>query len=338
MLLVVLGAGASHDSVNPRKHRSLDERDRPPLADGLFHHRFGPMFRQFPQFAGIVDRLRDVPSGTTLEQVLETIQAEAEEYPKRHEQLTAVRFYLQHVLYNCGNAWEDAADHATNHVALFDRIDAWRHQRGEKVLVVTFNYDLLVERALTTLLGITFEEIDDWVEGPNYHIFKLHGSVNWTHPVTIPNHPEPISVREMIEAAGSGQLKVSSHFRRIDNPGDLNSTGDVYPALAIPVVRKGGFECPREHVDILGKSLSRVDRVLVVGWRGTEASFISMWSKAIDVNLVRRALFVAESEDSARATTVNVERTGTALANVYHFGEGFSRLIEGEEVEEFLNA
>lgn len=338
MLLVVLGAGASYDSVNPRKHGTLDERDRPPLADDLFHPRFRPTFRQFPQIAGIVDRLRDLPSGTHLEHVLETIQAEASAYPKRHEQLAAVKFYLQHVLHSCGNSWDNAADHATNYVALFDRVDAWRHERGEKVLIVTFNYDLLIERALGTLLGIAFDEVGDWIEGPNYHIFKLHGSVNWTHPVTIPDHPEPISVREMIDAAGRGELRVSPHFRRIDNPGDLNSTGDVYPALAIPVVSKSGFECPSEHVDVLNKALPHVDRVLVVGWRGTEASFVDMWSQAVDANRVRRTLFVAESEDSARETTMNVDRIGTTLANVYHFGEGFSGFIEGDEVKRFLDA
>jgi hypothetical protein len=81
VLLVVLGAGASFDSLDPGKHLPLDESKKPPLADELFHPRFQATFREFPQLTGIVDRLRNIPDGTTLEHVLEDLQEAANRYP-----------------------------------------------------------------------------------------------------------------------------------------------------------------------------------------------------------------------------------------------------------------
>jgi hypothetical protein len=337
MLLVVLGAGASHDSVDLRKHGALDTTNQPPLADQLFDPRFAPFARLFPQLSGIVDRLRDLPDGRTLEAVLEALEDEAAEYPNRFAQLTAVKFYLQHVLMSCGNGWNAAAHGATNYAALFDRIDAWRHKTSESVAIVTFNYDLMVEHSLSGLFGTQFNQIDDWVAGPHFFLFKLHGSVNWIHPVALPNHPDPPTVREIIEA-GRDDLLVSQHLRRIDNPGDLDSPGDVYPALAIPLLTKNAFECPANHLEHLEQQLSDVNRVLVVGWRGTETSFLDLWRERIDADGVRRFLFVAETDDAARTTTGNISNAGIRLVNVQEIGGGFSNLFADSTVEDFLRA
>ena len=338
MLLVVVGAGASYDSVNPRKHGSMPETLKPPLAQELFDPRFKQFLGLFPQLSGIVDLLRDLPDGKTLEQVLESLQDDARDYPKRSEQLTAVKFYLQHVLMSCGNGWAAAADQASNYAALFDRIDSWRHRNSERVAVVTFNYDLMVEHALNTLFGIPFDHIDDWIAGPNYRLFKLHGSVNWTHPVALPDHPDPPTVREMIEAASRDDLLISELFRRIDNPGDLDSPGDVYPALAIPLVTKNTFECPKEHLKALEQELPDTDRILVIGWRGTEASFLNLWREKIVSDDVRQLLFVAEDHDAASVTTANVGSAGIRLVNAEQSGAGFSGLLDGESVSDFLRA
>ena len=143
MLLIILGAGASHDSVNTSQH-PMDESLRPPLANGLFDRRFDGSVRQFEQLLCVLDRLRERPNGVSLEEQLETLQEEGVTYPKRLEQLVAIKFYLQNVLFNCGASWAHQAGQATNYVAMLDRIDHWRHLHDDQVAIVTFNYDLLI--------------------------------------------------------------------------------------------------------------------------------------------------------------------------------------------------
>src|SRR4051812_7427045 len=104
MLLAVFGAGASFDSVNPRIHPDMTDQFRPPLADQLFDPRFRGHLQSYrSELGGTINRLRDLPDGTTLEDRLEELTIEGATYPKRFEQLAAVRFYLQRLLWDCSN-------------------------------------------------------------------------------------------------------------------------------------------------------------------------------------------------------------------------------------------
>lgn len=333
MLLVVFGAGASFDSVDVGSHPGVNADYQPPLADHLFDPRFRRFVDMFPQLTGILDRVRGIKGGTTLEQVLENLQREADNYPIRGQQLAAARFYLQHVLFNCGATWSSGAGHATSYAYLFDRLGRWRHETGEEVALVTFNYDLMVEYALDRLFQKQFADLDDWINSP-FPLYKLHGSVNWVHPVGLPNHSGAPTIREMIERCA--ELEVSAEqFLRIDNPGDLDSPGDVYPALAIPLLVKDVFECPLSHLSALDLQLTGVDRALVVGWRATEIHFLKRWRDAHRVDM-RRMLLVAESEKAVGEMQANLDRGGIRLKGVRTFEHGFSALPGSDELDAFL--
>src|SRR5579872_4687932 len=98
--MVVLGAGASFDSVASYRYREgypdLFRDDRPPLADALFENRdaFVRALSEFTECHAIIDRLRDREGGS-VEQVLEAMQQDAQRYNRRYRQLAAVRWYLQ---------------------------------------------------------------------------------------------------------------------------------------------------------------------------------------------------------------------------------------------------
>jgi hypothetical protein len=121
MLLVIFGAGASFDSVDIGSHPGVNADYQPPLADDLFDPRFKRLVEMFPQLTGILDRVRGIQRGTTPERVLEDLQGEADKYPIRDQQLTAARFYLQHVLFNCGASWSSGAGHATSYASSWCR-------------------------------------------------------------------------------------------------------------------------------------------------------------------------------------------------------------------------
>ena len=48
------------------------------------------------------------------------------------------------------------------------------------------------------------------------------------------------------------------------------------PALAIPIARKDGFECPPEQVAHLQAFLPSVTRILTIGWRAAEDDFLGL--------------------------------------------------------------
>ena len=107
MLLVIFGAGASYDSVSQSILARISEPDRqewqPPLAADLFRDRsvFEEVLSRLPQCAALVSDLqRKVAAGASLEQELGIwVAREATEYPPRHRELMALRFYLQETLW-----------------------------------------------------------------------------------------------------------------------------------------------------------------------------------------------------------------------------------------------
>jgi len=101
MLLIIFGAGASFDS-DPSRPAPSGLENRPPLANQLFddRHNFVAALCQFDECAEIVPFLRGAKA---IEQQLEVLQNEANEYPDRFRQLAAARWYLQFMLGECGD-------------------------------------------------------------------------------------------------------------------------------------------------------------------------------------------------------------------------------------------
>jgi len=109
----------------------------------------------------------------------------------------------------------------------------------------------------------------------------------------------------------------------------------LFPAVAIPVEIKSHFECPHEHLEFLCEHLMRTDRLLLIGWRATEAHFLDLLAKHLPGHV--RALIVAGNEMEA----VNIGRTLESQLKTGHialtfevFRGGFSELIvkNGSEI------
>src|SRR6185369_5962695 len=71
----------------------------------------------------------------------------------------------------------------SNYSTLIRHIERLRRSQ-DPVALITFNYDTLIERALSLNFNdFTFKSMDEYVRHPNYKLFKLHGSVNWGNPI-----------------------------------------------------------------------------------------------------------------------------------------------------------
>jgi hypothetical protein len=341
MLMVVFGAGASYDSAPsyPAGEWSVYEEDRMPLADQLFDNRkeFVKALNLFPKCKPIVTPLRHRSGGIAIERELQRLQAEAAEYPERHKQLAAVRYYLQFMLWECERRWDEkAAQGVTNQVTLLDQIERLR-EPDEQVYLVTFNYDTMLETALSTV-GIEIRTLDDYISSDRYKLIKLHGSFNWGRRGEASKpRPQDSAYDTAYRLINDVQhLKITRQYQIVDQHPIYDDADKLvlFPALAIPVESKLDFECPDEHIEALRAAIPNVDKLLVVGWRAAETPFLQLLAGYLQKPL--HGLVVAGDKAAAMETADRLSEAG--VVGLYKHAEGgFTKLVVDREADEFLS-
>lgn len=357
MLMVIFGAGASYDSAPayppPEKFivpSGLErEQCRPPLANQLFENRplFANVLLLLPRTNAVVPPLRDSSEERPLEHELQELRDEAERYPRASVQLAAVRYYLHEMLWECENEWKRHVQGITNHKALLNRIECWRlAEKSESALLVTFNYDTLLEDALNQDFGTSFQSVGDYMtQLPHYKVFKLHGSVNWAREVDdgIGNFAE---VARDPWAFANGlidrvrDLKISQRYKVVRSHPIVYEDGKtLFPAIAIPVETKSDFECPAQHLEALRECIPQVSKLLVIGWRAREEHFLEFLRQS-KLPKQLRLMVVARSPEGGKEIVATLQdKLGIGLLGrgPYWSGGGFTDFIKSREVDLFLS-
>ena len=341
MLMVVFGAGASYDSVPSRPPKSYPPHilpERPPLANELFEDRgrFTEAMSRFRECQPIIPLLRNL-KGNSVELVLEGLQEEAATYPEGFRQLTAIRYYLHFMLWECVRFWNDHARGITNYKSLLDQIERQRKPQ-DRVYLVTFNYDTMLEADLPTV-GVTINSIGAYIANHTYKFIKLHGSVNWAREVNTPieglQEKNTWQVaHELIERAAA--LDISQRYRMVDSH-PIGKVGEsvIFPAIALPIETKRNYECPTEHLDALNAFLPEVTKLLLIGWRATERPFLSLLRDRLRRGV--RVLTVAGGGDEANEISQRLSTEGINGEFLMTEG-GFTDLIEGRQADGFLGS
>ena len=153
MLLVILGAGASYDSVAHLPPPAIyspvvDDPTRPTLANQLFENRgiFVEIMTKYPECLPLIPPLRK--NGVIVERELAKIQEQSKTFPRALHELAAIRFHLHHALWECERVWKQKHKGITNFAAFLREIERWRFEAKERVCFVTFNYDTMLEDAM----------------------------------------------------------------------------------------------------------------------------------------------------------------------------------------------
>ena len=211
------------------------------------------------------------------------LQAEGETDPVRKRQMAAIRFYLHLMIWECERHWDDVSHGITNYVTLLDQLRRCR-AHDSAVLLATFNYDRMIEAALPSV-GVTIDELPKYIAYDSFKLFKLHGSVHWGREVetAIANVKERNVWdvgSELIRRAE--ELKISDRYRLVhEHPIGKIDDIPLFPAIAIPVETKVGFECPNDHLECLRANLGRITKILVLGWRATEKHFLDLLKDSV---------------------------------------------------------
>ena len=343
MLMVVFGAGASYDSFPSRPLAEWPPgrlHYRLPLADELFDDRdlFNKWIATFTRCQPVIPYLREVPEASSVERELEKLRAEAQTYSERHRQLAAVRFYLQSILWECEDTLKkDPSTAVTSYKTLLDQIQSSR-RKNEQVCLVTFNYDTMLEDALP-MVGIKIDGLPDYIASNDYKIIKLHGSINWAHPVETP--VENVNGRSNTDIANEliervAKLKISPSFLMVNTyPSSKLHRMPLFPALAIPVETKQDYECPPEHLEALRTCIPEVTKILVIGWRATESNFLRLLSD----NLRKEVHVMTVAGDQNRAVESNRRLQEAGIKGKFFTRDaGFSDFVVHREADGFLRS
>jgi hypothetical protein len=133
-----------------------------PLADELFDTSFADQLQHYDHCRSILGQLR-VRGGESVEQVLQRLHSEIAVDPGRARQLRAVRFYLQEAIAHRQRRWEARPRGAEdNYRSVLEEIRSARARRAfEKVVLVTFNYDTLLDQAMSAIGGPPLRSMAD---------------------------------------------------------------------------------------------------------------------------------------------------------------------------------
>jgi hypothetical protein len=241
------------------------------------------------------------------------------------------------MLWSCQDNWHNHHRGVTNYLTFLGEIDRWRYQHNEQVCYVTFNYDTMLERSMTDLWGCTFKDFNAYTSDLRFKLIKLHGSIDWGHEL---DRLSPRTPQEVIRDAAVLGINSSKEYRKVSRIPVKFDDGTVgFPALAIPVEKKGEFVCPQEHLGALAAIVPKVTKIITVGWRATEQHFLTMLKKKLtglqgDVDLmVVSGDIRGVTETNANLGLVNVP-SGRRYATVE---TGFSGLTKDmSRLEAFL--
>ncbi len=338
--MVIFGAGASFDSAQAYPLTGPGQWWRPPLAKDLFldpHELLGDIVRKYPKLTHILPTLRQPSNGRSVEQMLELLQEDGKNNPETQRELASVRFYLCELLHKVTEEWSSLTNGVTNYAPLIKDILRF-NDSNEQVSLVTFNYDMLLERALCTFGFKVRSPAEHLDSHSTLKLFKLHGSFNWSRLVALPEGTR-LPPEKIIEQADT--IQVSNEYILADatNPYEMHKFGrPLFPAIAIPVQTKSDqhFECPQSHREYLAGMLPHTTKILIVGWQAKEAHFLRMLQS--NLPKLRQIMVVgANASDAQRTLKYFLGEIRLHIPNSYAGQGGFTSFIVNREGEGFFN-
>lgn len=288
MKLVILGAGASFDSI----YEHFDDADenpwRPPLANELLSSR--------KSFREIIDAY---PGGRYFMSQLNGISDVEDFFEKqwdiiennRADDLMAAFVNLNYCISDLMFAISLYHNKTglNNYDVLLQKAYEYSVQNNEDVLFVTFNYDLLIELAYSKIFYGKDRQLDisEYIN-KNIKIIKPHGSCNWFKKFNYKFTLNPKeSIHQYIYRTKTSIKKINEDllpdYRIIEAPRSFEMQNGIgsqkdyfFPQLLIPLKEKDEFILPEAHENYLINNIQKVKEILIIGWKGTERNFLEL--------------------------------------------------------------
>lgn len=284
---IILGAGASFDFTYD------SNSGRMPLTKDLFHAEYNSILRKYQ---GAFDLSSDILLYSDIEDYFQKQWAKiirTYNVPLLR-QLISTQYYIHDLFFTLSAKLSNTQKN--NYLKLVALAHEYTLETHETMVpIITFNYDTLLEEALTRQLGYCFDTIHDYINfsEKNILLFKPHGSCNWIRQIKPGNlrmsTEKNNHISQLSAKIYTDKLNLHKLYNNISEQIEvLNQTNNIrhdkqayYPALLIPYKDKDEFSMPQRHTSILRHMLSSVDEFLVIGWKGTEEHFSDMLKHSV---------------------------------------------------------
>lgn len=303
--MFVFGAAASTFCVfGDKKEQFRKSQLNPPTGYEIFDEKYSSFINQYP---GAKKSLPIFESKNR--NIEECFEDEWGKFKSVYNPEIAIKhiniqFYLQ-TLFNAISKEVVEKHHRSNLYSLF--LSKFQHYIAqnpqERISLVSFNYDTILDNFITQIYGYSFDSIDKYIDWENRNIllYKPHGSCDWGWKLKpkyselniaehlYKNNIEPWEIYyKMIDEIDNVIATNSWGFEKIHDKHQrgrftLNknliecipeqSNNAYIPSLLIPYRDKDEFSFPYDHFNAMSHSIQEAEELYLIGWKGNEELF-----------------------------------------------------------------
>lgn len=274
-------------SIAPRTRAGGEGKlNPPPLAKDLVGREFDEIAREIPSARPVIDRLRErmgTEEPEPLEAALAALAGESRNAMERRQQLMAFRFFLHRIIEDTVSKWLERTGGFTHYLRLLNALYDWQQTTATPIRLVTFNYDVMLEQALTDVIRWPFDALPRYVERDDWRVYKLHGSTTWS--------------RLLPTSANIGLLSIDAAMDLAR--GDATTGGEIMavrPQLQVEASRTSG------SLDGTAKWRSRHSQC---PWRTKRTSSVRPSTSARSLKTCRRSRTFCSLDGALRSLTLS---------------------------------
>jgi len=342
-LLIIFGAGASHDCADQKKS-SVREEYKPPLTNQIFSRQYSPASSlvQSIRVNGFKDSIlnkhflassigHEFDDSGSLENYLAKLKSSIHESDMR--KYFALCVYLQELFTeiskNYLNAPLDNNFHSLLHKLV--RTDYTRFN------FITTNYDTIFDVTLEKLFNIRFNSLSSYLnfsgDGKVFNYIKAHGSVNWCFLLN--QHYDQLGNWTQIR---NGEITPNSNLMRSVENADTVNVGfqnlagvTKFPAMAVPL---GTYKFVNQNqIESFKNQSLNLKHLLIIGYSGKDNTIFDLLKviikNRINIFIVDRDLESVNNLTKALKSNLNsAERQITGTIN--HSLRGFTGFINND--------
>lgn len=353
-LLIVLGAGASHECWNGSSPR--EEQWKPPLVGDLFGGRSSNDFWSvLEKHHGAIVLGADLApyasiGALNLERQLRGLAVHSDERVRRY--FREIPAYLRDLLAQVSVSY---TEYPGTYIQLIKRVLA---DTAHEVAFLVLNYDTLLEKALTHFdTRFQFQTFDDYVAHERGAIVvKPHGSANWVFPFAAAREGVSASGERMAEwsaaVAASNPKPVGDDFiiggsryessirwwRHVD---PLSKDWFlIYPRLTAPLTEKTADDlvCPQAHTDALREFVKDFDKLLVIGTRGLDDDVLGVLGESAAAPKIIQYVSKGDAEEVRAAFQAHVPAFDIPVKDILISNQGFATYLLSSDFEALMKA
>lgn len=357
--IFILGAGASFDCI------SSDSSSLPrlPLSNHIF--KSDPFNLISEIYPAVFQKYSLLSFTENLERYFTQRWSRLELRTRKDElaELMNIQFFLHHLFLAYSNSYY--GNRECNYRALIEKIHDYCSDTGEKVAVVSYNYDCIVDQAIESRYGI-INTIKDYLasETKPISLIKPHGSCDWVRPIETKYNNQinnayadrdanDIRLVNIARGIFKNQLsmadieyitedklllfhevtKGTKYSLRNEKPENYKIQRCYWPNLLLPYNEKDEFVMPLFHTQHLDLILSQVEQIYIIGWKGEEQTMMNKFKSKIGARPIKVTVIDGPSNKSfilheERIYTQLKKYLPTAEINIHKIGfSGYIRSI-----------